>query len=434
VHRASAGTLLLASVASAGAAVAATTLLEHYGVTSGSSLLHRAPSGVFGHRNHAGHFVALTLPAALALLRLDAEGGGVASRTRRVARGLGLACALLGGAAIMVTRSRAAWLAAAVCVGVVTASVVWARGEWSGARRRGTWTHRRAGAAWLAAMFVGAVLGMTLPSALDWRTSIGSSARRMTELDQGSGRGRLLQYATTISIARDNPLLGVGPGNWTVEYPRYATRGDPNLIPGPASAPRLPLNDWLGTLSESGAPVLLGVAWLALLVAWPAAVALGRARRTGRTRTADVALLSLLAGVVVLGSLDAVMQSPLGPVVVATLVAVLARRTAGVSAPRLPAWAGRVGVAAMVAGSLFLATLSARRLSAAMLYGDDPAPAAFRAAAAIDPSDFTAQFFAGYAYARAGDCRAAAPYLRAAEALQPSARSVRIVARGCVSR
>jgi O-antigen ligase len=432
-HCASARALLLASVAGAGAAVAVTTLLEQYGVVAGISLLHRAPSGVFGHRNHAGHFVALTLPAALALLRLDATREDFATRTARIACGLGLCCAMLGGAAIVVTRSRAAWLAVGAAVVVVGLTLLRARAEGCHVDRGTTWTSRRAGAAWLVAVFVGALFGATVPSSLEWRWSLLSSVRRVTEFEQGSGRGRLVQYSTTLSMARANPLLGVGPGNWTVEYPRFASRGDPNLIPGPAPAPRLPLSDWLATLSELGAPVLLGVACLALLVVRPAAVALARARRTGRVRIADVALLALLVEVLLLGSLDAVVQTPLAAVVVATLAAVLARRMPGASPLRLSARVQRVAATAAVVTSLFLAALAGRRLNAAMQYGDDLAPAAFRAAAAIDPTDFTAQFFAGYAYVRARDCRSAAPYLRAAIALRPSSGPARALGRRCAN-
>ena len=34
----------------------------------------------------------------------------------------------------------------------------------------------------------------------------------------GSGRGRLIQYERTLALAIRHPLLGVGPGNWPVEY------------------------------------------------------------------------------------------------------------------------------------------------------------------------------------------------------------------------
>ena len=431
VHRSSVRSLLLASVACAGAIAAATTLLEQYGMLAGSSLAHRAPSGVFGHRNHAGHFVALTLPAALALLQLDVRRGDVARRSASVVRWLGVACALLGGAAIVVTRSRAAWLALGAGVLVVVATLLMSRAERRDGNVRDVWTHRRAGVTWLAALLVGALLGAALPSSLDWRSSLGDSARRMAEFEQGSGRGRLVQYATTLAMARANPWLGVGPGNWTVEYARFATRGDPNLIPGPSPTARLPLSDWLGTLSESGVPTMAGVILLALLVARPAAKALATSRRAGRIRTADVALLALLLEVSILGALDAVVQTPVAAVVVATLVAVLARRLPRASPRGVPAGLGRLAATGGVVVSLFLVALAGRRLTAAIQYGDDPAPAAFRAAAAIDPTDFTAQYFAASGYVRARDCRLALPHLRAAGALLPNAWSVRALGRRC---
>ena len=34
-----------------------------------------------------------------------------------------------------------------------------------------------------------------------------------------------------LRMAADHPLLGVGPGNWPVEYPRYTFSGDPAFDP-----------------------------------------------------------------------------------------------------------------------------------------------------------------------------------------------------------
>ena len=46
---------------------------------------------------------------------------------------------------------------------------------------------------------------------------------------EGSGRGRLVQYSNSARMSLHHPLLGVGPGNWAVVYPKFASPGDPSL-------------------------------------------------------------------------------------------------------------------------------------------------------------------------------------------------------------
>lgn len=426
VHEASVRAALLAGIACIGGLVTITALLEHVGVIASNSLLHRAPSGVFGHRNQAAHFIALSLPATLALLRPRLRRGALARAWLLPAIGITFAAA--GGAAVVVTRSRASWLAVLAAAAIAAFTLLLPRA--GVAAREGAWSHRRATIAWLAALLIGGSLGAVAPSALEWRGSLGESAARIAEYEQGSGRGRLVQYATTLRIARAHPLLGVGAGNWSVQYPRFARRGDPNIANQPAPTGRLPLSDWMGTLSEGGAPLLALVALLALVVAVPAARAVVR-RRTTALHTADVALLMLLAEVIVLGSLDAVVQNALPAVFVAVGVAVLARR--GMPARVVPMRAGwrRALVVLVVATTAASSALAARRLAAMMQYGDDPHPTAFMAAAWIDPTDYIAQFFSAYGFIRAHDCTSARPYLRAAAALQPYAPAVAALGRRC---
>jgi O-antigen ligase len=66
-----------------------------------------------------------------------------------------------------------------------------------------------AGAAWAA---------VRLPNTVDWRSASPylDSARDLVNYREGSGRGRLTQWTNSARLLAARPLLGVGPGNWSV--------------------------------------------------------------------------------------------------------------------------------------------------------------------------------------------------------------------------
>ena len=109
-------------------------------------------------------------------------------------------------------------------------------------------------------------------------------------------------------MAAAHPLLGVGPGNWPVEYPGHAARRDPSLDPnepGMTYNP-WPSSDWIAFVSERG----LAAAALLLL----AMIGLGLAglRAVFRAVSAEealpsITLLGTLAGAMATGAFDAVL-------------------------------------------------------------------------------------------------------------------------------
>ena len=59
-------------------------------------------------------------------------------------------------------------------------------------------------------------------------------------------------------MTRDHAILGVGPGNWQVYYPRYTSPGDPAFDRGdPIPTNPWPSSDWMAMLAERGAPATL---------------------------------------------------------------------------------------------------------------------------------------------------------------------------------
>jgi O-antigen ligase/Flp pilus assembly protein TadD len=67
-----------------------------------------------------------------------------------------------------------------------------------------------------------------------------------------STQTRTLVWANTIQMARDNPLLGVGPGQWRIEYSKYGLDGFEHDIRNGIKHFQRPHNDFLWILGETG--------------------------------------------------------------------------------------------------------------------------------------------------------------------------------------
>ena len=121
----------------------------------------------------------------------------------------------------------------------------------------------------LAAAFAaaGVAAAIWVPNTLNWKSDSPylDTVTGVVNYREGSGHGRIVQYTTSLKLAAAHPLLGVGPGNWAVAYPRVAARGDPSIDhdDGMTSNP-WPSSDWIAMLAERGIPASIALA-LALL-------------------------------------------------------------------------------------------------------------------------------------------------------------------------
>jgi len=277
------------------AVIGATTgLLQAYGVELLMMAATRAPGGTFGNRNFMAHLVAIALPAVL-LMTVETR-----SRARAL---LGACCMAIAAAALLLSRSRAAWLGAAAPAAFFLVEGLWSGGLWSDRRYRPRIALLGASAA------LGVTLALFLPNRLDWRSDSPylESLVGVANFREGSGHGRLIQYRNTLGMAGDHLLLGVGPGNWPVAYPVYTTPGDPAYDTGDIMPTNpWPSSDWMAILSERGLPaalLLLSTLAVILFVGWR------RFRQEGRNGDglAGLALVCTVIAVVVVGSFDAVL-------------------------------------------------------------------------------------------------------------------------------
>lgn len=410
------GRPVVAAVALAAALASATALMQAYGVATDLFTENRAPGGTLGNRNFVAHLAAATLPVML-------------YTALRAWRPLGFMLAASGSAlslaALVLTRSRAAWLGLLVVAIVLVAGLL-ACGP---VRRSRRYRVRLIVLAACAAAAVAAAV--LLPNALRWRSESPylETARGVVNYREGSGRGRLVQYRNSMALLAESPLLGVGPGNWQARYAAAAEGGDPSLDrsqPGLTANP-WPSSDWIALLSERG---IVG-GGLGIL----AGIGLGLVslRRIGGARDEEeglgaIACVATLAVVATVGAFDAVLLLAWPTFLTAAAFGALWPAEAGRAAPAAPPLRFVV-IGMLAAGAVLSAVRSGGQLGAMAIYDGDPGRAGLERAAVLDPGSFRIRVAAARSHPTGSAARC--DHARAAQRLFPHSATARELSRGC---
>jgi hypothetical protein len=218
--RAGRARLLMAMATAAVTAASITALLQVYGVESELFSLNRSPGGTLGNRNFVAHLAAIGIPTLIV----------VVLRARRIgSAALGTLCVIVASAALVLSRSRGAWVATALAI-VSILPAVWrawqvtraqstlrdgprpvasraSRGT-SGAGATSDRTSSGPSVAGRSVLVVtaaalGVAAAVTLPNSLNWRSPSPylDSVLGVTNFREGSGHGRLVQYANTLKLS-----------------------------------------------------------------------------------------------------------------------------------------------------------------------------------------------------------------------------------------
>ena len=408
---------LLAALALAGVVGAGTALLQAYGLHTEFVSLNRAPGGTFGNRNFMAHLCVITMPALL----LSGLRSPSRASLQRWCGGIAIVCG-----ALILSRSRAAWLALVVGMAVlVVAGIVALRQRDNSLRLRRLVVLAVAGMA-------GAGSALVIPNTLDWNSEspYADTAHSIVNYKGGSGHGRVVQYRNTLKMTLWHPLLGVGPGNWAVSYPRYASDNDPSLGRDGMTSNPWPSSDWMALLSEGGpaAFVLLGLAMLALVADGLRGV---RDPSSTETRVTSAAMLATLAIMVVVGAFDAVLLLAAPALVAWSLLGTLAATSRERQAMDLGI-ARRIAALALVAvlGGLAVAR-SAAQLTAMSMYATNSRASVLERASTIDPGSFRIHARLAQLYLGRGDCGRSRVHASAATRLFPSSPVARRLLGAC---
>ncbi|CAN5323486.1 hypothetical protein BH23GEM2_BH23GEM2_25710 [soil metagenome] len=408
---------LLVIASAAVVAAAATSLAQAYGFGSEYFSLNRAPGGSFGNRNFVAHFSAMGLPVMIFTV----------VTARRVAGAL-LGSLAMGvvGAALVLSRSRAAWLAITVSIGVLSILLVVSRYQWKRQKIGGRLSRLA-----LVAL-LGASVAIVLPNQLNWRSDSPylDSARGLVDYRSGSGRGRVAQYGNSLEMAKAHPVLGVGPGNWPVRYPAFAPRGDRSLTDDGMTANPWPSSDWVAHVSERG--ILAGIALLGVF----GALFIGALRRWRSLTSSDdllakITLAATITATLVVSAFDAVLLLAAPAFLAWTVIGA----TAGVARVGrevvLPRAARLTAVGILLLVVLASAARSLTQFVAITKVGSGGTRAGWNAAAAWDPGSYRINLRVAELHAARGRCSAARPFARRALDLFPDATTARRVLRRC---
>ena len=408
---------LVAALALAGVVGAATALLQAYGVRTEFFSLNRAPGGTFGNRNFMAHLCVITLPALLF------SGLRAPTRTSLMRWSGGLA--LVAGALIL-SRSRAAWLALVVGMLVLlVAGAIALRG------RDATLKPARLVVLCLAAV-AGAGAALVIPNTLDWKSDspYADTAQGLVNYKGGSGHGRLVQYGNSLKMTLHHPLLGVGPGNWAVVYPRFASENDPSLGQDGMTSNPWPSSDLVTFLSERG-PVALGLIALAMLALLADGLRGLRGGPDTETRVAAAVLLATVMVLVVVGAFDAVLLLPIPALVGWSLLGALAApsRERQVIEVRLPRRLLAVACVAVLGG--LVVARSGTQLLAMSLYATSSKASVLERASALDPGSYRIHARLAQLYLGRGDCTRSKVHASAARRQFPSSPAARRLLAAC---
>lgn len=213
--------------------IAALSILPSLNEAYSTGDMYLAKGTFFTHKNYAAATLLMWIPAAL-IKKLPGTAGVWLQRTS-------IALAVL---LIMFLRTRGVWLAAAIMTLVAFA--------YFGLQKNGTYRNQS-----LIAMGV-LVLGVAFAIALGGTEKI---------FDSSTVQSRMHYWKASKEMFLDNPITGVGAGQWKINYPATGLKGTNESVMNGTTAILRPHNDFLWLLSETGIGALLFLAVI-LLSCW----------------------------------------------------------------------------------------------------------------------------------------------------------------------
>ena len=408
---------LLAAAAFATVLAAMTALAQAYGLETDYFSQNRAPGGTFGNRNFVAHICAIGLPA-LVWCTVTAK--------RPIGSLVGSLGAGLVAVALVLSRSRAAWLAVAACVVVLAIPLVVSRKYWDRKIVGGRFARL------VLAMVIAGTLATIIPNSLNWNSESPylDSARGMVNYKKGSGRGRVAQYQNTLHMAEANPVFGVGPGNWPVRYVKFAPGGDASIADDGMTANPWPSSDWVAYVSERGfiaAIALLG----AFAVLFFGAFHGWREVAEGDAVLARLVLAGTIVATMVVSAFDAVLLLAAPALLVWTILGASAGARRRGRQVTLSSRQWMVAAAATMLIAIASTARSGAQTMAMSAVGQGGQTAGWVRGATWDPGSYRINLKVAQLYARRGKCKSARPYAKRAVSLFPNAPAAKRVSRQC---
>jgi O-antigen ligase len=408
---------LLIAAAFAAVLTAVLSLAQAYGVETEYFSTNRAPGGTFGNRNFVAHIAVIGLPSLVWCTVTARRPNGAL---------LGSIGAAFLAAALVLSRSRAAWLAVAACAIILFVPMLASRKYWAGGLVGGRFARLVLAAA------IGGMAALVLPNTLNWSSESPylDTARGVIDYKKGSGRGRLAQYENSLHMALANPVFGVGPGNWPVEYVKFAPSNDRSLADDGMTANPWPSSDWAAFVSERG--IIPAMALLSVF-----AVLFYRSLRkwneleNGDAVLAQLVLAGTIVAAIVVSSFDVVLLLGAPSLIVWSVIGATSgiRHAGRETKPSPRAW-GFAAAALIVITAVSLAR-SATQTVSMMTVGRGGMTASWLNGAGWDPGSYRINVRVAELYARRGRCATARAHAHRAASLFPHASQPKRILSSC---
>jgi O-antigen ligase len=413
---------ILVWVAIATVLAAALALAQAYGLETEYFSANRAPGGTFGNRNFVAHIAVIGLPS-LVWCTVTAR--------RPFGALLGSLGAAVVAAALVLSRSRAAWLAVAASVIILLVPILASIKYWRGGKVGGRFARLVLAAA------IGGLASVALPNTLNWNSESPylDSARAVVDYKKGSGRGRVAQYRNSLNMALSNPAFGVGAGNWTVEYVRFAPANDRSIAADGMTANPWPSSDWVAFVSERGFVPTLALLGVFTILFFRAL------RRWSELKDPDAVLAQcVLAGTIVatmvVSALDVVLLLAAPSLIVWSVLGATSGIRGSGEARRAPEVKISPRKLSLAAAAILLVVLasaarSATQAMAMSAVGRGQLTAGWLTGALWDPGSYRINLRVAELYSRRGLCSVARGYARRAVALFPHSPEARRIRQSC---
>jgi len=213
---------------------------------SSRTVARALPYGLMGNRNLLGSALALLFPPCAYLVYAGSKNWKL----------IGGAALWLGTYGLLLTQTRSAWLALGAALLASSALVLLLRNRLGSALVTGWY---KALGLFAAGVVLAVLLSLAIPNNQGLGGSLKSRAASLATPTQATGLDgsisvRLLWWRQCLQMMRAHPVVGIGPGNWSVVIPQYGC-GKPGEAPAIASGNALrdhAHNVYLQTGAETG--------------------------------------------------------------------------------------------------------------------------------------------------------------------------------------
>ncbi|MCS5592875.1 MAG: O-antigen ligase family protein [Gammaproteobacteria bacterium] len=214
------------------------------------------PGATFANKNMASHFIVMTLPLSLMLM--------LASKVH-IKIALYSLTTFIGSWFLIYTVARQAYVAVAVELLILGIFIAIDRYKNHHQSLLSNLTNKPV----KKIALIGIVALLALVSNLTnegWRFSSDDKLDRVKSINMEGSSGRLPAWVNTLEMIKDNPIAGVGIGQWPQSYPLYYDRVmEDQLFNEKLKLKRLH-NDFLETFSNVGLIGYLFLIWLLFLI------------------------------------------------------------------------------------------------------------------------------------------------------------------------